>query len=78
MFLETLHHKLYTNCLFYDSRDRELQIARIEEERHKVREKELGKNYLLETYLNGLHEAEDRDVTTGMSRFIKLYSTDKL
>uniref|UniRef100_T1GQ57 Uncharacterized protein n=1 Tax=Megaselia scalaris TaxID=36166 RepID=T1GQ57_MEGSC len=46
-------------------RDRELQIARIEEERHKVREKELGKNYLLETYLNGLHEAEDRDVTTG-------------
>lgn len=53
--------------LFYYYRDRELQIARIEEERHKVREKELGKNYLLETYLNGLHEAEDRDVTTGKS-----------
>lgn len=32
-----------------------------------MREKELGKNYLLETYLNGLHEAEDRDVTTGKS-----------
>lgn len=60
---------------FYVFRDRELQIARIEEERHKVREKELGKNYLLETYLSGLHEAEDRDVTTGMVHIKKSYST---
>lgn len=51
-----------------------MQIARIEEERHKVREKELGKNYLLETYLNGLHEAEDRDVTTG-TVFIVIHNT---
>ncbi|XP_055382484.1 histone-lysine N-methyltransferase, H3 lysine-79 specific [Condylostylus longicornis] len=48
-------------------RDRELQIAKIEEERHKNREKEHGKNYLLETYLNGLHEVEEKEVVTGNS-----------
>ncbi|XP_055716599.1 ras association domain-containing protein 10 isoform X2 [Phlebotomus papatasi] len=48
-------------------RERELEIAFIEEERHRVREREHGKNYLLETYLNGLHEADDKEVTTGNS-----------
>lgn len=43
-------------------RDKEIQISRIEEDRHKLREKEHGKNYLLETYLNGLHEADDKDL----------------
>lgn len=43
-------------------RDKEVQISRIEEERHKLREKEHGKNYLLETYLKGLHEADDKDL----------------
>ncbi|XP_037040987.1 uncharacterized protein LOC119077783 isoform X2 [Bradysia coprophila] len=42
-------------------RDRELQIAKIEEARHRLREKEHGKNYLLETYLNGLHDADDKE-----------------
>lgn len=41
-------------------RDRELEISTIEEERHKVREKEHGKNYLLETYLKGLADSEDK------------------
>jgi Ras association domain-containing protein 9/10 len=35
-----------------------LEISTIEEERHKVREKEHGKNYLLETYLKGIHGAD--------------------
>lgn len=48
-------------------RDRELQITDIEEERHRLREKEHGKNYLLEAYLNGLHEADDKEITTGNS-----------
>ncbi|XP_055686725.1 ras association domain-containing protein 10 isoform X2 [Lutzomyia longipalpis] len=48
-------------------RERELEIAVIEEERHRNREREHGKNYLLETYLNGLHEADDKEVTTGNS-----------
>ncbi|XP_055598998.1 uncharacterized protein LOC129748410 [Uranotaenia lowii] len=38
-------------------RDRELQINKIEEDRHRLREREHGKNYLLETYLKGLSEA---------------------
>lgn len=38
--------------------EKEKQIAKIEEEKHRKRERELGKNYLLETYLNGLDEAE--------------------
>uniref|UniRef100_A0A182N313 Ras-associating domain-containing protein n=1 Tax=Anopheles dirus TaxID=7168 RepID=A0A182N313_9DIPT len=42
-------------------RDREMQISMIEEERHRVREREHGKNYLLETYLKGLAEAADTD-----------------
>ncbi|XP_053670018.1 ras association domain-containing protein 10 [Anopheles nili] len=42
-------------------RDREMQITMIEEERHRVREREHGKNYLLETYLKGLAEAADTD-----------------
>uniref|UniRef100_A0AAG5DLQ1 Ras-associating domain-containing protein n=1 Tax=Anopheles atroparvus TaxID=41427 RepID=A0AAG5DLQ1_ANOAO len=42
-------------------RDREMQISTIEEERHRVREREHGKNYLLETYLKGLAEAADTD-----------------
>lgn len=38
-----------------------MEISTIEEERHKVREKEHGKNYLLETYLKGLGgDAEDK------------------
>ncbi|CAD7081862.1 unnamed protein product [Hermetia illucens] len=45
-------------------RDRELQIAKIEEDRHRMREREHGKNYLLETYLNGLHEAEEKEIVT--------------
>lgn len=42
-------------------RDRELEITNIEEERHKHREKEHGKNYLLETYLKGLGESSAED-----------------
>lgn len=38
--------------------EKERQINKIEEEKHRKRERELGKNYLLETYLNGLDEAE--------------------
>ncbi|GAB0093054.1 uncharacterized protein DMENIID0001_081060 [Sergentomyia squamirostris] len=58
---ETIQHQLTR------LRERELEIAGIEEERHRHREKEHGKNYLLETYLNGLHEADDKEVTTGNS-----------
>lgn len=46
--------------MFIRHRDRELEISTIEEERHKVREKEHGKNYLLETYLKGLGDSEDK------------------
>lgn len=53
---ETIQHQLRK------LRDKEVQISRIEEERHKIREKEHGKNYLLETYLKGLHEADDKDL----------------
>ncbi|XP_053659212.1 ras association domain-containing protein 10 [Anopheles marshallii] len=42
-------------------RDREMQINMIEEERHRLREREHGKNYLLETYLKGLTEATETD-----------------
>lgn len=42
------------------NRDRELEISNIEEERHKSREKEHGKNYLLETYLKGLADSEEK------------------
>jgi hypothetical protein len=42
-------------------RDRELEISTIEEERHKLREKEHGKNYLLETYLKGLPGSSSDD-----------------
>ncbi|XP_058067360.1 ras association domain-containing protein 10 [Anopheles bellator] len=42
-------------------RDREMQISSIEEERHRLREREHGKNYLLETYLKGLSEATETD-----------------
>ncbi|XP_052860615.1 ras association domain-containing protein 10 [Anopheles cruzii] len=42
-------------------RDREIQISSIEEERHRLREREHGKNYLLETYLKGLSEATETD-----------------
>ncbi|XP_055530655.1 ras association domain-containing protein 10 [Wyeomyia smithii] len=49
-------------------RDRELQISKIEEDRHRVRERAHGKNYLLETYLKGLSEAaETADPTAGDS-----------
>lgn len=37
-----------------------MEISTIEEERHKVREKEHGKNYVLETYLKGLGDSEDK------------------
>ncbi|KAL7038205.1 hypothetical protein ACKWTF_009500 [Chironomus riparius] len=40
-------------------RDRELEISTLEEERHKIREKEHGKNYLLETYLKGISNDND-------------------
>lgn len=38
-----------------------MEITNIEEERHKHREKEHGKNYLLETYLKGLGESSAED-----------------
>lgn len=54
--------------LHYISRDREYQILKIEEARHRSREKEHGKNYLLETYLNGFHDDGDNKQTgTGHS-----------
>lgn len=46
------------------NRDREHQITQLEEDRHHLRERKHGKNYLLETYLNGLHEADDKEITT--------------
>ncbi|XP_030385685.1 uncharacterized protein LOC115632600 [Scaptodrosophila lebanonensis] len=49
---ETIHRQLSL------LREKERQILKIEEEKHRVRERELGKNYLLETYLNALDEAE--------------------
>lgn len=55
---ETIQHQLSK------LRDREIQISQLEEQRHRLREQEHGKNYLLETYLNGLHEAEEKDLTT--------------
>ncbi|XP_039434460.1 ras association domain-containing protein 10 [Culex pipiens pallens] len=45
-------------------RDRELQISKIEDDRHRLREREHGKNYLLETYLKGLSEATQEDDPT--------------
>lgn len=57
--------RYYILILFH--RDRELQIAKIEEARHRLREKEHGKNYLLETYLNGLHDADDKEIGNGNS-----------
>lgn len=45
-----------------------MEITTIEEERHKVREKEHGKNYLLETYLKGLPDSDDKqELTAGNS-----------
>lgn len=46
------------------NRDREHQITKLEEDRHHLRERKHGKNYLLETYLNGLHDADDKEMTT--------------
>ncbi|XP_062564673.1 ras association domain-containing protein 10 [Armigeres subalbatus] len=48
-------------------RDRELQISKIEEDRHRVRERAHGKNYLLETYLKGLPESSEVDRNAGDS-----------
>jgi len=43
---------------FCSEKDR--QIFKIEEEKHQVRERELGKNYLLETYLKDLDEPQEK------------------
>ena len=60
--------KILKNLIFFlFFRDRELQITNIEDERHRSRERDYGKNYLLETYLNGLHEADEKEQTTGNS-----------
>lgn len=54
--------------LYFVSRDREYQILKIEEARHRSREKEHGKNYLLETYLNGFHDdGDNKESGTGHS-----------
>lgn len=54
--------------------EKERQIAKIEEEKHRKRERELGKNYLLETYLNGLNEAEcEPEIADGEEIFIGEY-----
>lgn len=51
--------------------EKERQITKIEEEKHRKRERELGKNYLLETYLNGLDEAEcEPEIQDGEEIFI--------
>lgn len=52
---------------FFWNRDREVEITTIEEARHKLREKEYGKNYLLETYLKGLRDFEEKESATGNS-----------
>ncbi|KAH8342354.1 hypothetical protein KR059_002778, partial [Drosophila kikkawai] len=39
--------------------DKDRQILKIEEEKHRTRERELGKNYLLETYLRDLEETQE-------------------
>ncbi|XP_022226687.2 ras association domain-containing protein 10 isoform X2 [Drosophila obscura] len=43
--------------------EKDRQILKIEEEKHRVRERELGKNYLLETYLKDLDEPQDNSPT---------------
>lgn len=43
-------------------KDRELQISEIEDERHRIRSVSHGKDYLLETYLNGLREAQGDEI----------------
>ncbi|KAH8349881.1 hypothetical protein KR084_008611, partial [Drosophila pseudotakahashii] len=40
--------------------EKDRQILKIEEEKHRVRERELGKNYLLETYLKDLDEPQEK------------------
>ncbi|KMY96571.1 uncharacterized protein LOC6736201 isoform X1 [Drosophila simulans] len=40
--------------------EKDRQILKIEEEKHQVRERELGKNYLLETYLKDLDEPQEK------------------
>lgn len=40
-----------------------MEISLLEDERHKSREKEHGKNYLLEAYLKGLPDADDKQDT---------------
>ncbi|XP_017057805.1 ras association domain-containing protein 10 [Drosophila ficusphila] len=44
--------------------EKDRQILKIEEEKHRVRERELGKNYLLETYLKDLDELQDNSHAT--------------
>ncbi|XP_016934280.3 ras association domain-containing protein 10 isoform X2 [Drosophila suzukii] len=39
--------------------EKDRQILKIEEEKHRARERELGKNYLLETYLKDLDEPQE-------------------
>ncbi|EDV50002.1 uncharacterized protein LOC6544641 [Drosophila erecta] len=41
--------------------EKDRQILKIEEEKHRVRERELGKNYLLETYLKDLDEPQEKN-----------------
>lgn len=63
-------HFTFVSFVFHPQfdRDREHQISKLEEDRHHVRERKHGKNYLLETYLNGLHEAtDDKEMATGNS-----------
>ncbi|KAH8379704.1 hypothetical protein KR009_006728, partial [Drosophila setifemur] len=42
--------------------EKDRQILKIEEEKHRKRERELGKNYLLETYLKDLEEPQVNDL----------------
>lgn len=71
--LPTLSHKLIHTTIFtqHTHSEKERQITKIEEEKHRKRERELGKNYLLETYLNGLDEAEcEPEIRDGEEIFI--------
>ncbi|KPU77594.1 uncharacterized protein Dana_GF24858, isoform B [Drosophila ananassae] len=53
--------------------EKDRQIRKIEEEKHLVREREMGKNYLLETYLRDLEDPEEngpqvQDLEEGVMR----------
>lgn len=62
--------------LFYNSSAKEQEILKIEEEKHRVRERELGKNYLLDAYLNT--KEKPAETTEEQRQRIAKFPTGKL